>query len=171
MKTRFDFVTNSSSSSFILAFNSEEDGFRQIVDLMSCHESEYICQLLKDFKEEYPIPLDELYDRVHDNLEGDAYWEISEGSNPGWYSRKDSFEDRWYKEHPDAKRGDFYKSDEFQTEKKRLVDKYFGDMMSKIGERSYVVEMEYGDHTTVGSELEHEILPYCDFTIRRFSNH
>ena len=40
-----------------------------------------------------------------------------------------------------------------------------------IGERKYIVEMEYGDHTIAGSELEHEILPNCDFTVRRFSHH
>lgn len=35
----------------------------------------------------------------------------------------------------------------------------------------YLVELEYEDHTEVGSALEHDILPNQDFTVRRFSHH
>ena len=55
MKVRQDFVTNSSSSSFILAFDSKEDGAEKISAMAKRYGSDYVMQLLHDFMEATPI--------------------------------------------------------------------------------------------------------------------
>ena len=52
----------------------------------------------------------------------------------------------------------------------QLQLKQLGFVLSLI-HISYLVELEYEDHTEVGSALEHDILPNQDFTVRRFSHH
>lgn len=53
----------------------------------------------------------------------------------------------------------------------RLTNQYATNLIEKIGERRYLVELEYEDHTDIGSELEHHILPYCEFTVQSFNHH
>lgn len=172
MKIRSDFVTNSSSSSFILAFKDKEDGFAQISNLLKDNDSSAIGYLLKDFNCEDPIPCDELYDRIKDDLENEASTEMWFGDNNGWYSRKkDTFEHRWFKAHPGAKYSDYYNSIEYKEEiDRRVKEKYVG-ICSKLDQNSYIVELEYEDHNTIESMLEQEILPECDFTVYTFNHH
>lgn len=51
------------------------------------------------------------------------------------------------------------------------MEEGFKKIEDDIGTSSYLVELEYEDHTEVGSALEHDILPNQDFTVRRFSHH
>lgn len=171
MKIRADFVTNSSSSSFILAFKDKEDGLSQIAEMTHRYGSDYVGQLLADFQEATPIPFDDIKAHCMDDFESSASYVLSYGEGNWWSSEKDTFRKRWEAEHPGAAYADFYKSKEYQDELRRLTDQYAADLIEKIGDRRYLIELEYEDHTSVGSALEHEILPCCDFVAKRFSHH
>lgn len=64
-----------------------------------------------------------------------------------------------------------FHSKEYQDELLRLTNQYATNLIEKIGERRYLIELEYEDHTDIGSELEHHILPYCEFTVQSFNHH
>lgn len=171
MKFRTDYVTNSSSSSFILAFKDKEDGLSQIAAMTHQFGIDYVEQLLVDFSNAAPIAFDEIKAHCSRDLESDASFSISFGRGSWWSSEKKTFENKWRLEHPDASYSDFYRSKEYRDELLRRTDEYATELIERIGDRRYLVELEYEDHTDVGSALEHDILPDCDFTVKRFSHH
>jgi hypothetical protein len=167
MKIRNDFVTNSSSSSFLLAFKNKEDGLQQIARMVGQYGNDCILELLRDFDEATPIAKDELRMRYEDEYENDAWWELC---SFGWRGDK-TFCREWFEAHPGATDSEYEGSAEYAAEKQRLERKYFQEMMDAIGDREYIVELSYGDHWPVGSELEHHILPDQPFVAQIFNHH
>lgn len=88
-----------------------------------------------------------------------------------WSSDKPTFERKWMNEHPGSDYRAYYESEERKAEVERRMEEDFKKIEDDIGDSSYLVELEYEDHTEVGSALEHDILPNQDFTVRRFSHH
>lgn len=168
MKFRSDFVTNSSSSSFLLAFQSKEDGIAQISDMTKRYGSDYIGTLLKDFIDAEPLRMEDVRERFRDDIEGDVEWDMSFGRG-GWGTGE--FRLKWFSEHPGATGADYYESEERKKELERRMDAEFKRIEADIVDLSYLVELEYEDHSDAGSELEHEILPCQSFTVRRFNRH
>ena len=150
MKVRTDYVTNSSSSSFILGFNSEEDIQHIASELPSYWSESAIQSVIDDIKngvmskesvlEAYENSIWE-YDC---NYHGVSYWNLSRETrqSPEFYE----YYAEWRKN----------QVDEFLAE----LDKY--NVLSIV---------EYEDHTDFGSTMEHEIMPYMDETIYSISNH
>ena len=171
MKVRQDFVTNSSSSSFILAFDSKEDGAEKISAMAKRYGSDYVMQLLHDFMEATPIQKEMFESAVINDVRDDAEFLTDYGEGSWWASDKPTFQKRWREAHPNSEYIDYYDSAERELEVDRRTKEILSKIKEDIGDKEYMVELEYEDHTDVGSALEHDILPEQEFTVRRFNHH
>ena len=112
MKVRHDFVTNSSSSSFILAFDSKEDGAEKISAMAKRYGSDYVMQLLHDFMEATPIQKEMFESAVINDVRDDAEFLTDYGEGSWWSSDKPTFQKRWREAHPNSEYIDYYDSAE-----------------------------------------------------------
>lgn len=156
MKIRTDYVTNSSSSSFILGFTSEENIYDELISGFPKWAENYLGIVCKDVQSEKHLNKDEVIAKAREEFQWDARWIVRDR-----YERKHrcSYREAW-----DYTETDYGKS-EVEAEIKRYVDEIIKDMDGK----SVFVEVEYDDHCN--SELEHEIMPDVKSTIVRFSHH
>lgn len=171
MKIRADYVTNSSSSSFILAFNSKEDGIVKIATMTKKYGSDYIAQLLDDFAHATPIPKEDIRNHIYSYVKGEAEGTTDFGDGDWWSSDKPSFQKQWLDDHPGMDYRDYYVSDARKAEVEHRIEEKFKEIEQDIRDASYLVELEYEDHTEGGAALEHDILPNQDFTVCRFNLH
>lgn len=149
-KIRTDYVTNSSSSSFILGFKNEEE-IEEIASQLPYYWADHIKEeIVSDIKngitsKQSAVMLyqDGLYDWSW-RFNGKDYFNLSR-------RERESSEYR-----------------DFIQNKKNTLSKEFMDKLDNVEIISIV---EYADHDSLGSELEHQIMPYLDNTIERISNH
>ena len=162
MKLRLDFVTNSSSSSFILGFKDYDDGVSKIQKLAATEDPMAVATLLRDFEETSPVTPEQLLQEV----DNDFYppYSVLKREGKAWFSKHPEYQ---YPKDVDA----WWDSEEYrlllQSEEKKEKDR----LLKKVSQYPYLVRLEYEDHTDVGCELEHEILPDADFTVEVVSHH
>lgn len=162
MKIRSDFVTNSSSSSFVLAFKPNEDIEQVIRKYYNGSESGY---LVKSIKEHVHEP--QYYDMcVNEELDYSAYYDFMFGRCEEYLDPDDTdlrFSDRYDMQEKDPER--FREAvDRIRVEMRKRYDE-------KIKDADRISIIEVGDDTLEGSELEHEILPSLPCTVEVFSHH
>lgn len=157
MKIRNDFVTNSSSSSFIVAFSNVDN-------ISSDLESEKILDpyrrdwLIKELLSGQVSNVEEciakytedIYYDVKFNIEDEI--ELKYGYN--WYAAKN-----WIDTHPD----------EFESKIQTRVDTQVDELKSSLADKDFISIVEVSDHDD--SEMEHEIMPYLKCVVRRISHH
>lgn len=156
MKIRVDYVTNSSSSSFIVGFKDEgsvEQALRNELYL-----GERFDTVLNDVKRNR-ITKEEALHEFRDEMYWDAQWTLQNE-----YERKvighQSFYD-WIKDHRNR--------EEFYQKVNERLDVWLDEFKKKIEGLDYLALVEYDDHCN--GDLEHGIMPKLNCTIQRFSHH
>lgn len=152
MKIRTDYVTNSSSSSFILGFTNEDNIKYELVDGFNSWEMEYFGEVFNDVQEAQRLTKEEVIHRFYDELTWDA----------SFIAARRKGIDLW-------RNWDWKYTDEAKELIKEEIDKMISDRQYMFDKFSVFVEVEYSDHDC--SELEHEVMPHHKSCIVRFNHH
>ena len=153
MKIRNDFVTNSSSSSFILGFKPGEDIGKTIYRK---YQGEYVCEAISEV-EKHVLPDDKAEDAVREALEDFVFCELDDRIRKLCGKHGSGF--NWMDEN----------KEEYRQMKARLMEETCAGIMDGGYDRISIVEWE--DHTDIGSAMEHEVFPRLPCTILQISHH
>ena len=151
MKVRTDFVTNSSSSSFVLGFKSE-DTIRD--ELAKSMPERFIEVVYNDVKEAAKMNPEAIVDIISDDLYWQAEYDVM---------RKHRL--------PFSESLDWVKTDEGKAAVNAKLNKLLMEIKKRMEGFNVFAIVEYEDHTDCGSYLEHDILPEHPNNIIRISHH
>lgn len=152
MKIRKGFVTNSSSSSFILGFTSEENIKKELEaeDL-----KEYFDEVLEDVMRATKLTKDEALEGYSEEIYYQTLWEI---------------ENSLYV--PYSKKLEIRKTEEFQEKLNKAITDRMSELEEDMQGYSVFVEINYSDNDgLMYSTLEHHVAPNMNCCLAVISHH
>lgn len=153
MKHRLDFVTNSSSSSFVMAFTSKSNIPVEATKGMPSNGKLRIPRLLADLLKAKKMTVDEVWDEISEEV----YW--TEEFNLRYKNQND----------PILNRRDYRETEEFKNTVKANTEQQHKRLLRVAKNKPVFTIIEYGDHTD--GDMEHEIMPRHKNTVYVQSNH
>lgn len=162
MKIRADFVTNSSSSSFILRFKSNESIPDELQEGFCMPEERgFYERVLEDVENPVESFKDEeaVLKYIEDWVQYSIKWDLLEDKFGYWYGRN--------REEEDA----YLQSEEFKEKYAQRMDKIKDEVREKLAGGTIYRLVSYEDHTRPESMLEHEFMPDHPCTAYVINNH
>lgn len=159
MKIRTDFVTNSSSSSFILAFKNESNIADELLKGFDDESMRDFPTVYYDVKKAEKLTQEQVIEEIKEYYS----WEIEYSL----YSRYTN--EQRLKGLPAIKRSEWIETSEAKAMIEEKMKEVIKNAKAKMKGKKLLVEVEYSDHEH--SMLEHEVMPRMENLVISFNNH
>lgn len=186
MKIRKGFVTNSSSSSFILGFKSKDTVKTDLVDSLINKSPEVLSRVIRDVlvsHEADEMNMDDMCKYVRDSYYYDAYYcDVDEFYN--YLRNVKKVDEQVILEYMSECHSSTWRRAKIYDLPSRCIKEHiegfanwYADMKLKEFKKSikgkhYFMQISYSDNNgKLDSELEHDVMPYLDCTLKTINNH